>query len=134
MSEVAEQIQRRMEAVRCHLIDDADHVAQSARQMVDWQEYVRRYPWTSVGVAAAIGYLVVPKRVEIISPDLNTLLELAKNNKLVVEANPAPQKRSGILDMMITLVGNAAVRGAMSYLSQQMSKQAAEQAVPPESK
>ena len=128
MSEVAEEIRRRMEAVRCHLIDDADHVVESARQMVDWHEYVRRYPWISVGIAAAVGYLAVPKRVEIISPDLDTLLALAKKNKLVVEANPPPKKRSGILDMLLTMAGNAAVRGAMSYLGQQAARQTAERA------
>ncbi len=128
MSEVAGEIQRRMEAVRCHLIDDADHVADSARQMVDWREYVRRYPWISVGVAAAVGYLAVPRRVEIISPDIDTLLDLAKKNKLVVEANPPPRKREGLLDMLLTIAGNAAVRGAISYLGQQTARQTAERA------
>jgi hypothetical protein len=99
-------------------VEDVDEVVHSTRQMFDWREYVRRYPWACMGIAAAVGYLVVPKRVELISPDTDTLLRLAKKNKLVVKASPTPHERSGITSTLFTLAANAAVRGVVSYLGQ----------------
>ena len=118
MGEAAEQIQKRMATVRSHLLDDADDVIDSARQMFEWRAYVRRYPWACMGLAAALGYFVVPNRVELISPDTDTLLQLAKKNKLAVKASPTPQKRAGIASSLFTLASNTAVRGAISYLGQ----------------
>lgn len=122
MSETAEQIQKRMEVVRCDLIDDVDEVVRSAKEMVSWREYVQRYPWVCVGAAVALGYLVVPRRLELISPDAGTLLELAKRNKLVVKPSPKPEKRRGLVSNLVTLATHAVVRGAAAYFSQQAGK------------
>ena len=113
MKETAEQIQERMEALRCHLADDVGDVVHSTKRMADWREHVKRYPWACVGTATAIGYLIVPRRLEIISPDTDTMLELARKNQLVVSANPTPHEQGrGMLGTLLTLAGNAAVRGA----------------------
>ena len=128
MNDAAEDIQQRMKAVRCDLVGDVDDVLRSARQMLDWKEYVRRYPWACMGAAAALGYLVVPRRLELISPDAETLLQLAKQNKLVVKPNPTPQNRRGLLSTLLTIAGTAVVRGAMAYVSQQAGRIAGEQA------
>jgi hypothetical protein len=128
MSDAPEQIQRRMEAVRCDLARDVDDVVRSAGRLVDWREYVRRYPWACLGAAAAVGYLLVPKRPEIINPDADTLLELAKRNELIVNVNPAPQKWGGVTSTLFTLAAKAAVRGAVSYVSGRMARAAGERA------
>lgn len=124
MSEASDGIQKRMEELRGHLAEDVEDVIRSTKQMADWQEYVTRYPWLCMGAAAAIGYLVVPKRVEIVSPDTETLLELAKRNKLVVKADPAPQKRGSLAGMLFTFAANAAIRAAMAHLGQRGGKHA----------
>ncbi len=124
MGDAAAVIQRRMEAVRCDLAGDVDDVFRSARRLVDWQEYVARYPWACVGLAAAIGYLVVPQRPEIISPDVHTLLELAKRNKLVVKASPTPQQGGGPISRALTV---AAARAALAYVGQKVGSIAAQQ-------
>jgi hypothetical protein len=114
----AERIQRRMYDLRGQLGNDLEEVVDSAKEFTDWRTYVRSYPWACVGVAAAIGYLVVPSRVELESPDADTLLELAKKNKLVVEANPSPRKREGIASTALRFILHAAGRRALAYLGQ----------------
>lgn len=128
MSEAAELIQKRMEAVRCHLAGDVDEVVRNTRQMFDWQEYVRQYPWAFMGAAAAVGYLVVPKRVEITSPDVHTLLELAKRNQLVVQTNPKAEKQQGVMGALLGIAANTLLRAAVAYVGQQAGKLVGEQA------
>jgi hypothetical protein len=122
MSDTGERIIRQMEAVRHELAEDVDDVVTSAGQAFDWREYVRRYPWAFLGAAAAVGYFVVPSREEIVSPDAETLLALARRNKLVVQANPTPQKRGGLAGTLFSIAANALVRGAVSYLGQQAGR------------
>jgi hypothetical protein len=57
----AQDIQREMQQVRAKLGADVRHLAQQARNTVDWRHYVRRYPWVCLGGAAAAGYLLVPR-------------------------------------------------------------------------
>jgi hypothetical protein len=125
MSSGAERIQHRMHDLRGQLDDNLEEVVDTAKELTDWRTYVRRYPWVCVGVAAAIGYWVVPSRVELESPDVDTLLELAKTNKLVVEANPAPRRREGIASTAFGFLLNAVGRSALAYLGQKVGELAA---------
>jgi hypothetical protein len=125
MSSGAERIQHRMHDLRGKLDDNIEEVVDSAKELTDWRNYVRRYPLVCVGVAAALGYWVVPSRVELESPDVDTLLELAKSNKLVVEANPAPRKRGGMASAAFGFLLNAAGRSALTYLGHKVGELAA---------
>jgi hypothetical protein len=122
MNETSEKIISRMESVRGEIASDVDDMVTSAGRMFDWREYLRRYPWAFLGAAVAVGYFVVPSRKEIVSPDPETLLALAKRNQLVVQANPTPQKRGGLAGTLFSIAANALVRGALSYLAQQAGR------------
>ena len=52
----------RMQKIRCEIDHDLEDVSASAHRMVDWKHYVRTYPWVCLGTAAALGFLIVPKR------------------------------------------------------------------------
>ena len=60
-----------MEDVRNKLDDDVEEIVDSARQFMDWHTYVEKYPWVCVGLATAIGYFVVPKRLRLKRPDVD---------------------------------------------------------------
>ncbi len=128
MTRRADSIREQMKDVRCEIAEDMDDVVASAREMTDWRVYVKRYPWACLGAAAAVGFVVVPKRVEVTSPDIDTLLALAKQNKLVVETNPKAQAKSGLAGTMLGLVGNALLRAGVAYVGQQMGNFTGEQA------
>ncbi len=130
MNSVAERIQHRMHDLRGQLDHDLGEAVDTAKEFTDWHTYVRRYPWACVGLAAAIGYLVVPSRVELESPDVDTLLELARKNKLVVEANPPPHKRRGIASRALRMISQTALRSALAFLGQKAGEMAARETGP----
>ncbi len=60
-----ENIPRRMAQVRGELGRTAGNLSVQAhdlkRELLDWRYYVRRHPWVALGMAAALGYLAVPR-------------------------------------------------------------------------
>ena len=123
-----DEILARMEQIRCDLHEDMQGMVDNARTMSDWRYYVRSYPWASLGVATALGYLAVPARTQIISPSAKELAKLAKTNQLVVQQKPEPHKRGGLTGTLFTLVANLVIRGVISYIGQKAGKAAGHQA------
>jgi hypothetical protein len=120
----AAQIREQMAEVRRDLNLNYGEVVDNARDLADWRYYVRSYPWASLGIAVALGYLVVPNRVELVSPDAGELLKLAKQNKLVVEPKPRAEPKSNIGGALFTMMANMLVRGLISYAGQKVGKTA----------
>jgi hypothetical protein len=113
---LAESVRARMQQLRCEIDGDVEDMAASARTMVDWKHYVKTYPWVCLGVAVALGFLIVPKRSSAIRSDLATLTELARTGHLVVK--PAPAATHGLIDVLWATAANIAVRKATAYLGQ----------------
>ena len=110
----AESVRTRMQRLRCEIDGDMEDMAASARSMIDWKHYVKTYPWMCLGAAAALGFLIVPKRSRAIRPDLATLTELARTGHLV--GKPASAATHGLIDALLAAVANIAVRKATAYL------------------
>src|SRR5687768_12509570 len=114
------EIQDQMKRVRRELSSD---LATSARDITDWRGFVRANPWLCLGVAAAIGYLLVPKGppvVRLSAVDLQTLL---REGKTVVAATTAPKPRpaSRIRGVLLSNLGGLAMRGVLAYLGHRMA-------------
>lgn len=118
IAQEADDVQRQMSRIRCELNEDVDDIVANARVMSDWRYYVRAYPWVCAAGAAALGYLVVPARMEVISPDPKTLAKLAKEHRLIVKPEAEPHKRGGIVGPLFTLLASTLVRGLVAYLGQ----------------
>jgi hypothetical protein len=118
----ADAIQGQMAKIRSDLHADVRGIVENARVITDWKYYVRRYPWASVAGAAALGYLVVPRRLELLRPDPATLAELAKTNRLVVNPQPDPKPRGGAMTSLFTFLANTLVRTAVGYMGQNAGK------------
>ena len=114
----AKAIRQEMARIRRHLNEDVEGIVDSARVMSDWRYYVRRYPWLCLGAAAALGYLIVPSRLEVIRPDAESLAKLAKENRLLVKPEPEFHRRGGWPGALFNLLAAAATRGAMAYFSE----------------
>lgn len=127
----AAEIQAELRRTRGQLMVDASAVAGGARELADWRYYVRRYPWVALGVAGALGYFAIPRRLEIMSPDAKTLEHLAKHNKLVVEARPPAAQKTSLMDTLLTMTGNVLLRAGTAYVGQQMGKLFGEAAAEP---
>lgn len=117
----AQQIRRRMASIRRELDDDMVHVEQSARTLLNWRYYTDTYPWACVAVAAAVGYLVVPRKLEIHSPDPKTLEKLARRKHLVVEQKPKAEAKGGLIGSAFSFVSGLVLRTAMAQLGHQLA-------------
>lgn len=127
----AEEIQARMAVIRAELRYEVQGIVGNAKQLVDWRHYVQAFPWGSLAVAASLGYFSVPRRLEIISPDKETLEQLAKDNRLVVKHQPKGEEKPGVVVSLANLAGNMLLRAGIAYVGQQAGKLFGEQAAEP---
>lgn len=118
----ANDIQHQMSRIRCDLHTNVRGIVENAKVIADWKYYVRRYPWACVAGVAALGYLAVPRRLEILRPDPSTLAELAKTNRLIVNPQPEPRPHGGAVASLFTFLANTFLRVAMGYVGQQAGR------------
>jgi len=113
-----------MQGIRRDIDQDLEDVSASARNLVDWKHYVNAYPWLCLGAAAALGFLVVPKRSAAAHADLTTPVEPVSTGRPEVDvasvAAPAvpPSVARGVFDALVGAVVGVAVREAVAYLGQ----------------
>lgn len=119
----AEAIRLRMASVRGTLDENVHELVENARNLTDWRYYVKAAPWGAVGAAAAIGYMIVPRRVRIVQPDADEIAKLAERHQIVVEhAAKAEAKQGGPAQLVMTMLANAMLRAVTAYVSQQAGK------------
>jgi len=124
----AEQVRQRMQAIRQNLSPEVDEIVSNARDLMDWHYYVKAFPWWSLAGAAVLGYLAVPRKLEIIRPDAGTIEKLAKHNQLVVEHKSQAKEKPGVVESILHLTANMVVRAGVAYLGQKMGRLFGEQA------
>lgn len=116
------EIQQKMQEVRGNFEENVDEFRQSTQKLVDWKTYVSDFPLASAGVAAVVGYLLVPSKKKIVSPDADEIVKLAKRNKLVVEMNPSPAQQRGMGGAIFGFASSLLFRGLTTYLGSQLGK------------
>jgi hypothetical protein len=55
-------IQRRMAQVRHDMHQEVHDAVKGAQSLADWQSMVKGHPWLALSIAAAAGYMIVPRR------------------------------------------------------------------------
>jgi hypothetical protein len=115
----ADEIQREMRQIRVELKENVQEIVSGAREIVDWQSYVKAYPWLTVGAAAFVGYLLVPNRTTVIRPDPEALRELTKSREML-EQQVKPKK--SLMGMVVGMVAASAAQAAMSVASHQVQQ------------
>jgi hypothetical protein len=56
------EIQRRMAQIRREMHADVQGAVRGAQSLTDWRSLIGSHPWAALGVAAGVGYLLVPRR------------------------------------------------------------------------
>ncbi len=136
-----DSIRQQMAQIRHELHQDVVGVVENAEAATDWRRYYRMYPWPSLAVALAIGYLIVPKRRRKIPRDLATHADIAQIREAVQEVKEPAKKAAskgllgGLFGMLVPVVVRAAQGYAMQYfetwLAQQQNLLAGLGAAPP---
>lgn len=123
--EGADAIRSRMAEVRSELRRDVDRLAHDVQQATDWKRYLRKYPYVVLGVAAVVGYSLVParKREAVVATD-EQIRELADAGKLHIISDPAPPQIAGMTQKVALALGTMAARAAMSYIGKELGPKA----------
>lgn len=111
----ASEIRQRMSAIRHDIEDDVDGIVRNAQELTNWKHYVRTFPWESLAAAVTAGYIVVPRRLEVVSPDAAQLATLARKDRIVVTNSPSSEARPGLLTNAANLAATAIMRTALGY-------------------
>ncbi|REK18799.1 MAG: hypothetical protein DWQ37_03050 [Planctomycetota bacterium] len=92
------------------------------RRLANWRTYLHDYPWACVGAAVAVGYLAVPNRPQIVTPNPDDLAKLAKRNQLVVKQSPKGTTTQNFARTSATFLGNMLLRAAVAFIGQQVGR------------
>jgi hypothetical protein len=122
----AREIQQRMTDIRAGGREQMNAIIENSRELTSWRFYVKQYPWVCLGATAAVGYLLVPRRLELVSPDEKALERLAKKNRLVVESNPQPRPKRGLLSGATSFLASLLIREATTLVRRELGARAAE--------
>ena len=123
--EEARDVVERMAALRREIASDVDHVAESAKAMTDWTFYVRRFPWAAVGLAAAAGFLLVPRKKTTVTPTAEQLAALVNNKQFVAAATDQLKPPQSLLKGLAATLAAMAGRAALAYVTEQIRAKAA---------
>jgi len=128
----ADRVRRDMRCIRRELGDNVEELVENAERLMDWRYYVDRYPWATVGAAALIGYLLVPRRIVTLPTDQHSLTQLVDRIAPAI-APPEKQKpQSSWLSNLISMGTGLLMRAAAGYATQQLSKAFAQPAHEPQ--
>lgn len=136
--ESADAIRRRMAELRSELTCDLRDVKRSTREMAEQarelaspMHYIRRYPWASAAAAIAVGYLLVPKKREVIKPDPEMLAELIRKHKVDLGTGKVSEDKKTMLQSLAMMGVTWAVKAGMNYATQHLATMAMNRAAPP---
>src|SRR3954463_11307792 len=94
--ETAEKICKRMAELRRELAHDVQDVTRSAKAMASPSFYVRKFPWATLAIAAGVGYMLIPKKKQVIKPDMEALAELVRKNQVHINTAKASEESQGM--------------------------------------
>jgi len=125
LSEI-DDIRRRMAQIRRELHADVQNVVEGAEAATDWRRYVRSYPWATLGLALAAGFLIVPRRRSSttiqVTPGLESPVGSAEARKVLQAEAPRVEvkekKGKGLLGTAFGMLAPVALRAAQGYALQ----------------
>ena len=130
----ADEIRRQMALIRRELHDDVRGVVASAEAVTDWHRYIRDYPWVSLGAAAAVGFMIVPRKRRSVPRDVARRSDVADaveqtlaKERGKAKAEEKEKTKRGLIGMVFGMLAPVAVRAAQGYAVQYLERWIAQQ-------
>lgn len=118
-----EAIAERMSAVRCNLHENLGAVVGQAKAVTNWRYLLQLNPLLSTGVAAVCGYLLVPRKIQVMHPHPDDLARLAKQQRIVVQPQQDQKaKRTGTVRPMVNFLAGALLRTALTSVGSELGR------------
>jgi hypothetical protein len=117
----ADAVRKRMAELRRELTCDLRDVRTSARAMANPSFYIRKFPWATIAIAAAVGYLLVPKKKQVVQPDTEALAEMIRKHQVKLDTSQVSAESKGMLKSLAVMGLTWAARTGMNYVIQQMT-------------
>jgi len=115
-------IQRRMAQVRREMHQEVQGAVKGAQALTDWRALVRGHPWLALGVAAAAGYLLVPRRRRetptVVGPGAPVEAAAAAPDQPAQARRAGPSTIGTVFDLLAPIAVRAAQNFALQYLEQ----------------
>jgi len=127
-AEEIQKIQEEMAQIRRELHEDVQGAVSGARSLTDVLSYVRSYPWLSMGLVAAAGYLIVPRshaapQPQVVAAPIAATIERALTAVHDVNEKAKAKSRPGLFRQAIGMLMPIAVRAAQGYVSRLIEDQ-----------
>ena len=111
----ADQIRARMQEIRRDLRVDVKEIAVHASRIFDWKNYVRSFPWGSLAAAAVVGYLLVPRRLNVSPPPAETVEAILREQQKLSPPQLPAAKASTLWGAVAPAVGTLVLRWGVNY-------------------
>ena len=116
----AAEIRARMAQIRGNLADHAHTVAVEAHRSTDWRLYVARHPWVWAAGAAAVGYLLIPRRPKVVVDSKTMERVIQEAAEKVGLQKSEPTKKAALFGLAMGVIQAAALQGARVFLESKL--------------
>lgn len=128
----ANEIQRQMDAVRQDIDEDVEELVEEAKSFFDWRDYVRAQPLAAVGIAAVVGYALIPKRNQIVQADPETVSRMLNAGRIVMAPNASVKQTKPWAAALLTTMAGVAIRSVAGQVGHQLATKFSEKVDPPQ--
>ncbi|TWT37895.1 hypothetical protein KOR34_28610 [Posidoniimonas corsicana] len=117
-----DQLAERMDRVRRDLQRDVAQLSEDARQVTDWRYYVRRHPLATAGLAALVGYSLIPAKKKVVQASRDDIESLVRQGKLKVVAEGQTAQKAGVVSASLLALGTVATRAFVAYAGKRLGE------------
>ena len=125
-------LRERMHDLRGRIVAGSNDVATGARQLTDWRYLFRKMPWLALGGAAAVGFLLVPKKKPAAVGAHRESIEKVEAILAAMDLEALPKRREpSLASALWSSVGSAVVKAGSSLVASQVAAALASRAPAP---
>jgi hypothetical protein len=114
--------------------DDVEIFVESAKSLVDWRGYVTANPLASLGVAFALGFVVVPKKKRVVEASASQLRDLLDGQKVVVAPSANVKPKKSMFGLLVSTVATVALRQTAASFGEHFASAIAARSIQPADK
>jgi len=102
------QVRGRLDRDSEQLVKDTERLVKKTKEQMNWKHLVAEHPWASMAAAAAIGYVVVPRRSCTVTVDWKSIRQAMPEGASPLPVRKEPRKESAFSSLFSNMLGFAA--------------------------